>query len=199
MVRLLQKAQLALAGVDESSIFRMRATLKVAPAQRPLYSRVQLYERFNFDVGKLSTGSSRLSDETVEGYLFLCSNRTQKECFQKKLFGSTREKWGWVEEIKMGTPLFLYNVDSKTFFGPFRAASEGKWNIDPAAWENVRPLIFPAQVSVDWDELHEINVVRRKWKFLRHRVRSLCKLTKDQTNDLLDALQEAPLYNPNLK
>ena len=138
-------------------------------------------------------------DQNVEGYLFLSSNRTQKECFQKKLFGSTRKFWGWIEEIKIGTSLFLYNVDSKTLFGPFRAASEGKWNIDPAAWENVRPLAFPAQVSVEWDELHEIKTAHRKCEFLGRGVRSLCKLTLDQTNDLLDALQEAPLYNPNLK
>ena len=134
-------------------------------------------------------------DQNVEGYLFLCSNRTQKECFQKKLFGSTRKYLGWVEEIKIGTPLLLYSVDSKTLFGPFRAASEGKWNIDPAAWENMRPLAFPAQVSVDWDKLHEIKAAHKKWKLLGRHVHSLCKLTLNQTNELIGALEEAPLCN----
>lgn len=134
-------------------------------------------------------------DQNVEGYLFLCSNRTQNECFKKKIFGLTRKYLGWVEQIKIGTPLFLYNIDSKTLFGPFRAASEGKWNIDPAAWENVRPLVFPAQVRVDWDELHKIKEAYKRWDFLKDR--NLCKLTLKQTNALKDALEEAPLYNSN--
>lgn len=135
-------------------------------------------------------------DQNIQGYLFLCTNQTQKECFQKKLFGSTRKYWGWIEQISIETPLFLYNIDSKTLFGSFRAASEGKWNIDPTAWENVRPLILPAQVSVHWDRLHEIKMAYKKWNFLKDS--NLCKLTLEQTNALKDALEEVSPYDPNI-
>ncbi|NVM55744.1 MAG: hypothetical protein HWN66_18740 [Candidatus Helarchaeota archaeon] len=138
-----------------------------------------------------------MPDQNVEGYLFLCGNRTQTECFQKKLFGLTRKYWGWVEQIRIGTPLFLYNIDSKTLFGSFRARSQGKWNIDPAAWENVRPLVFPAQVLVNWDKLHEIKAAYKRWGFLRDG--NLCKLTLEQTNALIDALEEAPLYDVQMR
>jgi len=135
-----------------------------------------------------------MSDQKIEGYLFLCTNRTQRECFQKKLFGRSHKFWGWVEQIRAGSSLFLYNIDSKTLFGIFRAASEGKLNIDPAAWKNMRPLSFPAQVIVEWDRLHKINNAHKTFKFLKDG--NLCKLTLAQTNALKKALEEAPIYEP---
>jgi hypothetical protein len=129
----------------------------------------------------------------LEGYLFLCSNRTQSECLQKRLFGLAHKYWGWVQQVRIGTPLFLYNIDSKTLLGPFQAASEGRLNIDPRAWENVRPLEFPAQVIVKWDKLHELRMAYKKFHFLRDG--NLCKLTLEQTNALINSLEQAPAYS----
>jgi hypothetical protein len=132
-------------------------------------------------------------DQKVAGYLFLCSNRTQSECLQKRLFGLGRKYWGWVQQIVTGSPLFLYNIDSKTLLGPFQAASEGRLNIDPRAWENMRPLEFAAQVSVKWEKIHELETAYKKFPFLRDVY--LCKLTLDQTGSLINALSQAPLYS----
>ena len=134
-----------------------------------------------------------MSIRDIEGYVFLCSNRTQSECFRKRLFGLTRKYWGWVEQIEVGTPLFLFNTNSKSLFGPFHAASKGTWNIDPTAWENARPLVFPAQVRVKWNELHEIKAAHRRWNFLKDG--TFCKLTRRQTNMMRNALKKAPLYD----
>jgi hypothetical protein len=78
-------------------------------------------------------------------------------------------------------------------FGPFQAASEGKLNIDPRAWENLRPLAFPAQVIVVWDKLHEIRMAYERFPFLKNG--NLCKLTPEQTNALINALEQAQDYS----
>ena len=41
----------------------------------------------------------------MQGYLFLCSNLTVKECFDKKLFGITEPHWGDV------TTLIAFPID----------------------------------------------------------------------------------------
>lgn len=130
-----------------------------------------------------------MANRNQEGYLFLCSNRTQNECLQKRLFGLARKYWGWVQQIRTGTPLFLYNIDSQTLFGPFQAVSEGRLNFDPRAWENVRPLEFPAQVIVKWDRLYELKMAYKRFHFLKDG--NLCKLTPEQTNALLGALEQS--------
>jgi len=132
-------------------------------------------------------------NRNLEGYLFICSNRTQNECLQKRLFGLARKYWGWVQQIRIGTPLFLYNIDSKTLLGPFQAASEGRLNIDPRAWGNIGSPKFPSQVIVEWDKIHEVKMAYKTFHFLRDG--NLCKLTLEQTNSLINALEQAPAYS----
>jgi hypothetical protein len=67
--------------------------------------------------------------------------------------------------------------------------SEGRLNFDPRAWENVRPLEFPAQVIVKWDRLYELKMAYKRFHFLKDG--NLCKLTPEQTNALLGALEQS--------
>lgn len=81
------------------------------------------------------------------GFLFICKNRTQAECFKKRLFGDTARSKEEVLSIKKGdSPGFLYNVESRKLFGIFEAVSDGGYNLDPTAWNG----IFPWQVKVEW-------------------------------------------------
>jgi len=113
----------------------------------------------------------------------------KESVFKKRLFGLAMKFWGWVQQIEQGTPLFLYNIDSKTLFGPFRTAGKGRLNIDPRAWENLRPLEFPAQVLVSWDKMHEIRMANKRFPFLKDG--NLCKLSLEKTNMLISALRQA--------
>jgi hypothetical protein len=128
------------------------------------------------------------------GYLFLCGSKTQDECFQKHLLGNVERHWGAVQEIKIGDVLFLYNTKSRSLIGPFTAASEGGWEIDPEAWVYMRPLRFPAQVKVKWDALHILKNANNKFAFLVDR--KVCRLTHEQTSSLLSALKKAPTFVP---
>jgi hypothetical protein len=113
------------------------------------------------------------------------------ECFRLKLFGLPRQSLGWVQEIRQDAPLFLYNVTSGALFGVFNAASDGGYNINPRAWENMRPLEFPAQVMVSFGILHRLDDANKKFRFVR---KDTCKLTKEQTEALVHALENAPEY-----
>lgn len=82
-------------------------------------------------------------------YQFVCDNDTQQECFSKKLFG---EKNLPDDPVKQGDTLVLHNYEQEIQYGPFKAASDQKRNIDPTAW-NGR---FAAQVRVTWDDIYQL-------------------------------------------
>lgn len=65
--------------------------------------------------------------------------------------------------------------------------------LDPGAWANVRPLSFPAQIRVKWDQLKILENANAKFAFLGRRV---CKLTDVQTASILSALKDAPFFKP---
>lgn len=128
------------------------------------------------------------------GYLFLCSNLTQKECFQRKLFGVSKKWLSIVKEIKPESTLFLYNINSKQLIGPFTAASDGGLNLDLEAWKNTSQWGFPAQVRVDWKGLHVVEDAKKRFTFLS----ATCfRLTEDQNSIIFDALKAAPVFDPS--
>jgi hypothetical protein len=45
------------------------------------------------------------------GAVFLCSHLTRKESFDKKIFGLSPHCAYFIEKVKAGTALFLYDVD----------------------------------------------------------------------------------------
>jgi len=105
-----------------------------------------------------------------------------------------KKQWGAVKRIKTGDLLFLYNTKSRSLIGPFIAESEGGWQLDPEAWDYMKPLEFPAQVRVKWDDLRMLENAGDKFEFLARR--ETCELTPEQTDALLSALKDAPIYIP---
>lgn len=78
------------------------------------------------------------------GYIFACTGKTERECFDRMLFAAGRLYGERVLEIKKGDPLFLLNLDIDSIYGPFEAKSDGKKDIDPEAWGGR----YPYQVRV---------------------------------------------------
>ena len=58
------------------------------------------------------------------GYIFLCNNRTERECLEKKLFGSPKSEWNRVSQVKEGDILFLLNYQSNRLHGVFEAVGK---------------------------------------------------------------------------
>ena len=102
----------------------------------------------------------------LSGYVFLCNNRTERECLEKKLFGAPKSEWNRVSQVKEGDILFLLNYQRNHLHGIFEAASDGKMNIDPHAFDGY----FPAQVGVRrkmrgprLDETALLPLIKRGW------------------------------------
>ncbi|KAI3453840.1 hypothetical protein Pfo_010503 [Paulownia fortunei] len=90
-------------------------------------------------------------NETLGGYIFVCSNATMEDSLRWKLFGLPRCYRDSVRAITPGLPLFLFNYSTQQLHGIFEAASFGGTNIDPSAWKDSRnpgESLYPAQVRV---------------------------------------------------
>jgi len=100
------------------------------------------------------------------GYVFLCNNRTEKECLERKLFGLPKSEWNRVSQVKEGDILFLLNYQNNRLHGIFEAVSDGKMDIEPYAFDSY----FPAQVRVrrkirctSLDEVALLPLIKRDW------------------------------------
>lgn len=80
-----------------------------------------------------------------QGHIFACTSKTEKECFDRMLFGTNRLHGDRVLRVKKGDALFLLNIDTDTIYGPFTAASDGRKDISPEAWKGR----YPYQVNVE--------------------------------------------------
>ncbi|KAJ1258243.1 hypothetical protein BS78_10G060000 [Paspalum vaginatum] len=79
------------------------------------------------------------------GAVFLCNHLTRKECFDKKIFGLSHYCADFVEKVKAGTTLFLYDVDQCKIHGVFEATSDGSVNIIPDAYVSSGKR-YPSQI-----------------------------------------------------
>ena len=104
--------------------------------------------------------------QVPNGYVFICSHRTERECFERKLFGMPMSEWNRVSEVKKGDVLFLLNYQSNRLHGVFEATTDGTLNIEPSAFD----ARFPAQVRVrrrmrcpSLDQAALLPLIKRGW------------------------------------
>ncbi|XP_062233482.1 uncharacterized protein LOC133930772 isoform X2 [Phragmites australis] len=79
------------------------------------------------------------------GAIFLCNHLTRKECFERKIFGLAPYCADFVEKVKAGTTLFLFDVDQRKLHGVFEATSDGAVNIIPDAYISIGQQ-YPSQI-----------------------------------------------------
>ncbi|TKW19958.1 hypothetical protein SEVIR_4G053800v4 [Setaria viridis] len=79
------------------------------------------------------------------GAIFLCNHLTRKESFDKKIFGLSPSCADFVEKVKAGTTLFLYNIEQCKLHGVFEATSDGAVNIIPDAYVSSGKR-YPSQI-----------------------------------------------------
>jgi DNA modification methylase len=82
---------------------------------------------------------------TTKGFIFACTDKSQKECFERKLFGTSKLYGAAAIRVKKGDFLFLLNLDSDFLYGVFKASSDGQPNIVPEAWDGK----YPYQAKVE--------------------------------------------------
>lgn len=127
------------------------------------------------------------------GYVFLCSADSLTDCLRHKLFTCSGESVKIVREMEAGSIVFLLNMGSNTLVGPFTAAGSTRTGLEPGGWTEVTDARNKASVRVEREELHEMKNAQDKFPFLKDI--NTCKLSHFQTQDLLNALKEAPLFS----
>lgn len=81
------------------------------------------------------------------GAIFMSNSETKRECFKRGLFGLPSSDIQFVEQIKTGMILFLFEYDKRQLHGVFKASCDGAINIVPNAFAKVGKQ-FPAQVRI---------------------------------------------------
>jgi len=89
--------------------------------------------------------TQKLLPLSVKSYVFACTNTSQRECFERLLFGSSKVYGAAAMRVKKGDFLFLLNLDSDFLYGVFKAVTDGQLNIVHEAWEGK----YPYQVRVE--------------------------------------------------
>ncbi|KAK9864157.1 hypothetical protein WJX84_004586 [Apatococcus fuscideae] len=86
------------------------------------------------------------------GVIFGCSVETFHECVEGLIFGLPRPHMCYVQNIRPGMPVFLFNYSERRMYGIYRAVTEGTYEINPQAWTSHTGgsrTRFPAQVQVE--------------------------------------------------
>lgn len=83
--------------------------------------------------------------EENNSYIFRCTNKTQKECFDRLLFGEKEKYRSRMSHLREGDKIYLYNIDTEMLHGSFCAKSDGATELEPMAWGGG----FPVQVRVE--------------------------------------------------
>ena len=82
--------------------------------------------------------------EPEYGAIFITSRATMPECLQRRLVGLPDYKIRFVEQVKTGMILFLFEHDRRELYGVFKSCCGGAMNIVPSAFG----MEFPAQVII---------------------------------------------------
>ena len=128
-----------------------------------------------------------------DGYVFFCTKESQQQCLSNKRYTCADEKTRpKEEEIKVGSIIFLFNLDDKSLLGPFTALAEGD-ELDAGAWAmDVDEHIPSEDLKVTWEDLHLLQDAPEKLAFLKNP--KTCKLTSLETQNALDQLKQGQLY-----
>jgi len=80
----------------------------------------------------------------IHGQLFVCTESTKKECFERLLFATNKVYSPATMKVKKGYFLFLFDLDADLLYGVFKATSDAGLNLQPEAWNGK----YPYQVKV---------------------------------------------------
>jgi hypothetical protein len=129
------------------------------------------------------------------GYVFVCNSTSLKDCVRNKRYACSGEQVNIAQEIATGAVVFLHIPKADTLIGPFTVVDEKRTDLEPGTWtSSIDRSSVLGEVKVEWEELHELKNAQEKFSFLKDL--NTCTLSPFQTQDLLDALKEAPRHKP---
>ncbi|KAM3230298.1 hypothetical protein ACQJBY_060848 [Aegilops geniculata] len=82
----------------------------------------------------------------MAGAIFMCSTRAREQFFVSGVFRLALEYQPFVDNVKQGMPLFLFDYNERKLYGVFEAASDGGLDITDRAAFRSSSHSYPAQV-----------------------------------------------------
>jgi DNA modification methylase len=138
--------------------------------------------------------SKMRASKPVRGFLFACTEKTERECFERLLFGSDKVYAPVVTRVRKGDLLFLNNLDTDTLYGVFRAVSDGDFNMQPSAWNGKYPYQVKVEIIGEKKALKDAKKSLNKLEIRRN-----TPIVGEKLITLLDALEpNSALLNPEL-
>jgi DNA modification methylase len=98
----------------------------------------------------------------ITSHIFVSSEKTEKECFERMLFGTSKVYADDALAVKKGDLLFLLNIDSNVLHGIYRAKSDGGQNIVPEAWKGKYPFQVEVELISSPQNLKKAKVLLKK-------------------------------------
>jgi hypothetical protein len=127
------------------------------------------------------------------GFILFCNKKSQDQCLREKKYMCSDKKTSPTAKIKVGSIIFLYNVDDKSLLGPFTALSESGDTVDSGAWAmRIDEHSASENVKLEWEDLHRLENAPAQLPFLE--TPKTCELSTTQIERALDLLKQAPLY-----
>lgn len=96
-------------------------------------------------------------NDTVAGFIFMCSGKTKPECYQFRVFGLPMGRLEVVKKVKPGAKLFLFDFNLKLLYGVYEATSGGDLDIEPMAFDQK----FRSQVSRNFRD--DLFIASKEW------------------------------------
>ena len=157
------------------------------------------------DCPAISTDKMKSVEQAPDGHIFACTNKSERECFDRMLFATNHLYGENVLKIKRGDLLFLLNLDTNTLYGTFLARSDGAKDIVPEAWKGR----YPYQVRVFRNgKVHSLSGAKKvlsslgvSWHDMLkgERAQSLSQYLKNPDDSLKIAKKNADDNNPRLE
>ena len=91
---------------------------------------------------------------TPDGFMWVCDNKTERECFERNLFGTVGRDAKEIKKMGQNSVYFLFNRQKRVVYGVFRPVSPPNQNIEPDAWNTTTLRVsskgsrFPTQARV---------------------------------------------------
>lgn len=127
------------------------------------------------------------ADQLTRGFLFACTQKSETECLERKLFAADRSYGPVAIRVRKGDLLFLNNLEIDTLHGVFEAVSDGHFNIEPKAFDGQ----YPYQVRVK--SLGSVITLDKANRLLnRFEVARNTPLLKKRLTDVLSAFISTP-------
>jgi len=105
----------------------------------------------------------------VKSHIFVASEKTEKECLDRMLFGTSKVYCDDALAVKKGDILFLMNIDTNVLHGVFRAKADGKQGIVQDAWKGKYPYQGEVQLIRKLQTLKKAKILFKKLGIQSHR------------------------------